>query len=479
MLGSISSSYLPVNFYQTPWHLPDFLEVTTAHATRGAAVTMTCIGWPLLFAIFLLTGAETCGEEILSGFLQVSVNVEQPNATVAVPGQLSHPHGPKWIWLMKAIDQGNHAGQVTYQHYQPEKVTHLLYFLGQLSRGVVILLYFCLLMMVLAWLLYGLPKKAQQDERVKDGCSKTWWIFLCSTYGFVYFSTDQYAPSLPQMGVDLSGSQWLMSATVQFNCITKALMGLVIAGISDHVGRRPVMVGCLSLLAMASFCCGCAPNADWFLASRFLQGLGESVEPVVFATCRDYFAKPEDRMMVITVVQLVGSVAQMVAPIFGGFSSIVFGWRFSFFCLALLWGSHAAYAARYMLESCPDSSEEKEEGSYFFGLRKIFTPGPLCLLFTECCAVVPFMVFTSNIGYVTQVNYGQSPITTSFCMLSWAVIDAIGVIGTQCLQSTSGLSIPQMSRIMMAPRKKHESDVRFSHGGIRPQYFLRAGPIFF
>ena len=256
-------------------------------------------------------------------------------------------------------------------------------------------------------------------------------------------------------------------------------MGLVIAGISDHVGRRPVMVGCLSLLAMASFCCGCAPNADWFLASRFLQGLGESVEPVVFATCRDYFAKPEDRMMVITVVQLVGSVAQMVAPIFGGFSSIVFGWRFSFFCLALLWGSHAAYAARYMLESCPDSSGEKEEGSYFFGLRKIFTPGPLCLLFTECCAVVPFMVFTSNIGYVTQVNYGQSPITTSFCMLSWAVIDAIGVIGTQCLQSTSGLSIPQMSRIMMAPRKKHESDVRFSHGGIHPQYFLRAGPIFF
>ena len=377
------------------------------------------------------------------------------------------------------IDQGNHAGQVTYQHYQPEKVTHLLYFLGQLSRGVVILLYFCLLMMVLAWLLYGLPKKAQQDERVKDGCSKTWWIFLCSTHGFVYFSTDQYAPSLPQMGVDLSGSQWLMSATVQFNCITKALMGLVIAGISDHVGRRPVMVGCLSLLAMASFCCGCAPNADWFLASRFLQGLGESVEPVVFATCRDYFAKPEDRMMVITGVQLVGSVAQMVAPIFGGFSSIVFGWRFSFFCLALLWGSHAAYAARYMVESCPDSSGEKEEGSYFFGLRKIFTPGPLCLLFTECCAVVPFMVFTSNIGYVTQVNYGQSPITTSFCMLSWAVIDAIGVIGTQCLQSTSGLSIPQMSRIMMAPRKKHESDVRFSHGGIRPQYFLRAGPIFF
>ena len=179
------------------------------------------------------------------------------------------------------------------------------------------------------------------------------------------------------------------------------------------------------------------------------------MEPVIFAACRDYFAKPEDRIMVITAVELIGSTAQMVAPIFGGFSSVVFGWRFSFFCLALVWGLHAAYAARYMLESCPNSRQEKEEeGSYSFGLRKICTPGPLCLLFTDFCAVIPFMVFTSNIGYVTQVNYGLSAIGTSFCMLSWAVIDAVGVIGTQCLQSTTGLSIPQISRMMMAPQRK-------------------------
>ena len=68
-------------------------------------------------------------------------------------------------------------------------------------------LYGFLLMLITVWLLRGLPKKAPQDASVKDGCPRSWLIFLCTTYGFIFCTTDQYVPSLPQMGVDLSGSQ--------------------------------------------------------------------------------------------------------------------------------------------------------------------------------------------------------------------------------------------------------------------------------
>lgn len=44
-------------------------------------------------------------------------------------------------------------------------------------------------------------------------------------YTFTYFTTDQYVPSLPVMGQDLSGSQSMMSATVQMNFVIKALAG--------------------------------------------------------------------------------------------------------------------------------------------------------------------------------------------------------------------------------------------------------------
>ena len=336
-----------------------------------------------------------CNRKQVVPVWQVSMERQLPQA----PEKKHHTHfhlGERWpLWVIRnhmqkgvVTPKNNSSGwQVAYE---PEEVTPLLHSLGQFSKGMVIFLYVCLMIMVLAWLMRGLPKKAPQDKKVKDGCPRTWLIFLCSTYGFIYFTTDQYAPSLPQMGVDLSGSQDLMIATVQMNFVTKSALGLVIAGISDYVGRRPVMVCCLPLLALASFACGCAPNADWFVAARFLQSLGEAVEPLIFAACRDYFAKPEDRIMVITAVELISSTAQMVAPIFGGFSSVVFGWRFSFFCLALVWGLHAAYAARYMIESCPDAQQEEKEGSYFFGIRKILAPASLFLLLTESCVIVPF-----------------------------------------------------------------------------------------
>ena len=37
----------------------------------------------------------------------------------------------------------------------------------------------------------------------------------------------------------------------------------------------------------ASLCCACADHIEWFLLGRLLQGLGESIEPVIFAMARD------------------------------------------------------------------------------------------------------------------------------------------------------------------------------------------------
>ena len=54
-------------------------------------------------------------------------------------------------------------------------------------------------------------------------------------YTFTYFTTDQYVPSLPVMGRDLSGSQSLMSATVQMNFVVKAVAG---APVTEVFQRR-------------------------------------------------------------------------------------------------------------------------------------------------------------------------------------------------------------------------------------------------
>ena len=198
------------------------------------------------------------------------------------------------------------------------------------------------------------------------------------------------------------------------------------------------------------FGCACAPNINWFLASRFLQGLGEALEPVIYAACRDYFSKPEERIVIISWLKLVGITGQIVAPIFGGFASALLNWRFPFFCLAIVWAASAAYAARYMVESCPDNDDAREEGIYLGGIWRILAPASLCNLLTQMCAMTSFSVFNANIAYVAQVSYGQSSIATATILLVWAVLFALGVGVMQSFRSACGWSILQTGRFTVA-----------------------------
>ncbi|CAE7384041.1 mdtL [Symbiodinium natans] len=144
-------------------------------------------------------------------------------------------------------------------------------------------------------LLCGLPSKEPQHPSMRRGGSTSLVVYLGLVYAFCYFATDQYVPSLPQMEVDLQGSQTTLSGTVQLNLVVKAVFGVLAAGLSDRIGRKPVLLVGTVLLAVASFCCGCAGRIEWFLAARVLQGMGESVEPVVFAMARDAFPQREER----------------------------------------------------------------------------------------------------------------------------------------------------------------------------------------
>ena len=109
------------------------------------------------------------------------------------------------------------------------------------SNILVICMFLCLIVICFYLLLCGVPHKAPQHSSVKDGCSTSWIIFMGMIHTFIYFTTDQYVPSLPEMEIDLFGSQGLMSATVQLNFVVKALCGIITAGLSDRIGRRSLL----------------------------------------------------------------------------------------------------------------------------------------------------------------------------------------------------------------------------------------------
>lgn len=49
---------------------------------------------------------------------------------------------------------------------------------------------------------------------------------------------------MPLMEKDLGATQSLMSGTVQMNILLKGVVGVTTAALSDHVGRKPVLLTC-------------------------------------------------------------------------------------------------------------------------------------------------------------------------------------------------------------------------------------------
>ncbi|CAE7809094.1 ydgK [Symbiodinium sp. CCMP2592] len=320
--------------------------------------------------------------------------------------------------------------------------------LARTAQYLVSATYACLLLLSAALLIRGLPSRAPQEASEQKSCPPSWIVFLGIIYTFTYFTTDQYVPSLPQMKVDLDATQSLMSLTVQMNFIVKALFGLLAASLSDRIGRRPVLLFCLVLLSLASFCCACAGRIEWFFAARVLQGIGESVEPVLFAIVRDYFADPRERFGIVSVLQVMSICGMLVAPCAGGLLAELSGWRMSFFILAVIWGLLAAYAWWTMVESC----HEGEGESVLKDLSRILDPQLLCLLLTQSCIMGGCLTFNANSSYFTQVTLGGSVMMSAYVMLTFGACNSLGalVTGNCCTGSIFKVSKISLTLLLLA-----------------------------
>ena len=303
--------------------------------------------------------------------------------------------------------------------------------LQKISEYLMVISYAIFLMIAAYLCLFGLPSKALQHASVSKGCSRKWGIYLGLVYGLIYASTDQYVPNLPEMQKALRSSQALMTATVQSNWVVKALCGLLSAGLSDHVGRRPISLLCMLLLCVSSFCCASAGEFNWFLAARVLQGLGESFEPVVYAMVRDYGSDMQERLRMYAFLQFMALLGSSLAPFYGGVCSQYLGWRASFYGLSLMWALLLCVGCVGMVESCPDEKAQ----SYLKDIGKLMDLRIAALLFTEACIQAAYFTFNANCSYLVEDIFHRSTLTASLVMLVYGICCCAGVLISDQVQT--------------------------------------------
>ena len=149
-------------------------------------------------------------------------------------------------------------------------------------------------------------------------------------------SVDLYLPSLPELGRVFGASVPQVQLTLSGYLLCFAIGQIVFGPISDHVGRKPVLLAALSLYVAVCLSCLFATSIEMLIALRCLQALGVAGAPVLArAIVRDLYqgvraGRELARMGSIT------ALAPVVAPSLGGILQSTFGWRASFLGMAAL-----------------------------------------------------------------------------------------------------------------------------------------------
>ena len=88
------------------------------------------------------------------------------------------------------------------------------------------------------------------------------------------FAIDMYLPALPTIGADLGASPLAVQMSLVVVFLSFAVGPLIVGPLADMHGRKPVMYGGLIVFALASIGAALAPNVEWLIFFRLLQGLG-------------------------------------------------------------------------------------------------------------------------------------------------------------------------------------------------------------
>lgn len=121
--------------------------------------------------------------------------------------------------------------------------------------------------------------------------------------------------------------QWVVTGYA----VTLAAFLLLGGSLGDRAGRKKIFMVGVVWFAVASACCGLAPNAITLISARALQGVGGALlTPASLAILQGSF-RPDDRSRAIGAWSGLGGLANAAGPLVGGYLIALGSWRWVFY----------------------------------------------------------------------------------------------------------------------------------------------------
>lgn len=223
--------------------------------------------------------------------------------------------------------------------------------------------------------------------------------------------TDIYLPTFPDILSDFNTNAVMVQRILSYNFIGICLGSLLYGPLSDHFGRRKVLMFGFSIFLTASIGCIISTSIEQLLAFRLLQGFGSSACVIVgTAMIFDLFEEESAAKLISDLNTLVVSLMAF-APLIGGWISLHMGYKANFVFIAVLVLISALKCFLFLPESLAVNKRKK------LAPKRILSDYKTVLSSTEfwyntlvtSLILGAYMIYVSNMSLLYIDKLGISP----------------------------------------------------------------------
>ncbi|RSM08769.1 hypothetical protein CEP52_004468 [Fusarium oligoseptatum] len=179
------------------------------------------------------------------------------------------------------------------------------------------------------------------------------WINMNSSFAAMFSTLSSYIyyPALTSVSQDLGVSLSLINLTVTSYLIVAGIAPAFLGDMADQSGRRPIYMLMFVLMISANIGIALQHSFPALLVLRMLQSAGSS--PMIsagYGVIADITAVNE-RGGFVGILLLMTDIAPSLGPVIGGAITNELGWRWIFWFLVILTGTHFIILVLFMPET--------------------------------------------------------------------------------------------------------------------------------